>query len=98
MDKEYLKFRVLHFLLNLKSFYSLTEENICKELVTKNGLYLKYIDNEYKTFNVCLEALLNNKDAIKYLPKNLSVQKLNVFNTLYSKPKKSTKQSPIKTI
>lgn len=98
MDKEYIKYKALHLFLNIKSFYSLSEKDICKEIVMRNGLFLKYIEEENKTFDVCLEALLNNKDAIKYLPKNLSVHKLNIFNTLYTKPKQSTKVSPIKTI
>ena len=90
MDREYIKYKALHLFLNIKSFYGLSEKEICKEIVMINGMFLKYIEEGNKTYDVCLEALLNNKDAIKYLPKNLSVHKLNVFNTLYSKPKHST--------
>ena len=95
MISSLIKYRLLYAYICIKSLFSLNVKDICKEIVMIDGLLLKYVDEENKTFDVCLEALLNNKEAIKYLPKNLTVKNLNVLNSIYSNHKKSI-NSPIK--
>jgi hypothetical protein len=45
----------------------------------KNGLALKYMPEKLKTLDICMEAVKNNPEALKYVPKGL---KMDIFSTM----------------
>ena len=67
--------------INLQTFFTLENEEIIKEIMSIDGTLLEYVDDCNKTFDVCLEAVLSNNDAISFLPMSLTEQEKNILNS-----------------
>ena len=61
--------------------------------VSQNGLYLKFVRDDFKDYNTCLAAVEQNGVAIKYVPKKLITPELGLeavsqnFLSLFAIPK-----------
>ena len=89
------KYSILYTYLKVKSFFSLSKDEINKEIMNIDGKMLEYLKDEDKTFEICLEAVLNNNEAIKYIPKSLSLkEKLTLHRAL--KKEEYKVKSPVK--
>lgn len=89
------KYRLLYTYLKVKSFFTLTSNEINKEIMNIDGRMLEFVKDENKTFEICLDAVLNSNEAINYIPKSLSLkEKLTLHRAL--KKEEKTVKSPIK--
>lgn len=88
------KYRMLYAYLKMKSLFTASEEEINKDIMNIDGSLLQFVKDEDKTFEVCFEAVLNNNDAIKFIPRSLS---LNDKCTLHKAIKKSNKSKEVKS-
>ncbi len=48
---------------------SITEE-MCKDVVKKDGIYLKFIPDEFMTEEVCMQAMKTEPNSMKFIPKD----------------------------
>lgn len=55
----------------------LTKERYFRDIVSKDGLLLKDVPQEYRTVDVCSAAVIQNKEAFKLVASNISIE---VFN------------------
>jgi hypothetical protein len=75
---------ICYFNYNNKEIYDQFYEKLC-EHVRENGKAIGNITcREFITYNMCIDAVANNKDAMKNIPKKYYYQiKESVYRLLY---------------
>ena len=98
--EDNVRYELLLRLINFRTLYTLSKEEIIMEIMNIDGLLLEQVDEKDKTFRVCFEAVLNNNNAINYIPRTLKVNELKILHNAILKEKKTYKNivSPVKLV
>jgi hypothetical protein len=72
-------------LQSLKPEDGLTHE-LLMDLMNKNGTWLKFVDNQYVTLDLCLVALRQTPNALKFVPSKIKTEHLFYETALEANP------------
>lgn len=75
--------------MNLNAFYYISEdimnEDVCKFVCSKNGNYLEYVPEKFKTHNVCFQAIKNTPAALQFLPSYILDKPIGIYKQIFLK-------------
>ena len=92
------KYKVMYAYLKIRGLFARSKNEIHREIVNIDGKLLEFIKDEDKTFEICLDAVLNCNEAIKYIPRSLSLKEKCVLHKALKKDEEEILESPVKLV